>query len=155
MPCGSIRRQSPIHEEKPGSIVDRSKEAFSFVSLCINCRFQRARETLDRSYKSTHRRPTNDPGSDSWFEVLHRNDLEGVAQRATFNCSSCRQRNSQPARDEGQAKVRAQSLYAYSQRKMLLLEAALDRTSKAAAILVEDPGKWGKVLQRRGRRQIQ
>src|SRR5579863_7374941 len=38
---------------------------------------------------------------------------------------------------------------------MLLLEAALDRTSKPAAILVEDPGMWRKVLQRRGRRQIQ
>src|SRR5579871_3716541 len=38
---------------------------------------------------------------------------------------------------------------------MLFLEAALDRASEAAAILVDDPGEPRQVLQRRGRRQIQ
>lgn len=108
----------------------------------INCCFQRARETLDRFHKSADRGTTNNPGSDSWFKVLHKNDLEGIAQWATFNCSSCRQGDSQPARDKRQAKVRAESLYTYPQRKMLLLEATLDRASEAAAVLVDDPGKW-------------
>src|SRR5580704_4002046 len=38
---------------------------------------------------------------------------------------------------------------------MRLLETALDRAAKAAAVLVDDPGKTREVLQRRGRRQIQ
>jgi hypothetical protein len=82
--CSAFRRVSP---GRPSALV-RTRD------LCINCCFEGARETLNRSYKSTRRRPTNDPGSDSRFEVLHRNDLEDVAQRATFNCSFGRQGDS-------------------------------------------------------------
>jgi len=47
----------------------------STSDLCIDCGFQRARKTRDRSRWPTDRQPTNDLGSNSRFEILRSNDL--------------------------------------------------------------------------------